>query len=408
MQNQNSSNADYLIVGGGIVGLALARELLERKWGSVRVLEKEPDIGVHSSGRNSGVLHAGFYYSSESVKAKVCADGARKLFEYAESRGIRVARTGKVVVPPVDSAEMDKAMDLLLQRAQRNGIELRNIDQKQLLEIEPFARPAPRALFSPNTAVIDSKAVLAELRREVGNVEFGAQVCAVDFARGVASTTDGRKFGFGRLINAAGLHADTISKLAGIGTHYRLLPFKGIYRKLRPEAAQRFRGSIYPVPDLNLPFLGVHVTRNIDGDVYLGPTAIPAFGRENYYGAKGVRAADAASISLSLSSMILRNSQNMRHYVVQEMRKYGRRSFLRDVQTIAPSIREEDMTETRKVGLRPQLFDVRTQKLEMDFVVEHGPRSTHILNAISPGFTSSFAFAKWVLDQEPGVVGSRG
>ena len=394
-----SKPVDFLVVGGGIVGLTIARAIMLKKLGTVAVLEKEPDIGQHSSGRNSGVLHAGFYYSSDSVKAKVCAEGSRRMFAYAEERGIRVLRTGKVVLPTEESADATKAMDVLKERAKANGIALEWIDAKQIAEIEPECRSMPRALYSPTTAVIDSKGVLKALVKDIGDVRTGAEVVSVDYKAGECVLQDGSRVQFGHLINAAGLHADRLSKAAGIGAYYRLLPFKGVYRKLTREAAARFRGSIYPVPDLNLPFLGVHVTRNIDGDVYLGPTAIPAFGRENYHGMQGIELGDAAAIVASLGSMLARNAQNMRHYVRQEMQKYGRTSFLRDVQKIAPTIRAEDMAETRKVGLRPQLYDRRTKKLEMDFVVERGPRSTHVLNAISPGFTSSFAFADYVLDK---------
>jgi L-2-hydroxyglutarate oxidase LhgO len=206
-------------------------------------------------------------------------------------------------------------------------------------------------------------------------------------------------FSYGHLVNAAGLHADHVAHIMGVGLHYRILPFKGLYRKLKKDAAKRFNGSIYPVPDLRVPFLGVHVTRNIHDDVYVGPTAIPAFGRENYGMFEGVSLSEAPGIAWALGKMILKNKQGMRTMVGDEMSRYSASGFLQAAQACAPRLQASDFDNTGKVGLRAQLYDRNKGTLEMDFVVEPGPDSTHVLNAISPAFTSSLAFAEWIADK---------
>lgn len=392
-------NYDFVIVGGGIVGLTVAREIAQRGKYSVAILEKEAQLGLHSSGRNSGVLHAGFYYSSESLKAKLCAKGSRLLFDFAQERGIAVKKTGKVVV--ATTPESIPQMQVLLDRAAANGIVLEKISLQRLRELEPEAFSLEAALYSPNTAVIDSKGVLNALASDLAkqNVTLlkGSEVLRVD-VRGKRLLTRSETIGYGHLVNASGLHADRIAHQMGVGENYCILPFKGVYRKLTPEAAARFKGSIYPVPDLRVPFLGVHVTRNIFDDVYLGPTAIPAFGRENYGVFSGMSPWEAPLIAARLARMVAVNTQGMRNSIIDEMLRYTHSGFLKAAQAVAPGLRSSDLLPTGKVGLRAQLFDKRTAKLEMDFVVEEGPASTHVLNAISPAFSASFAFSGLIAD----------
>ncbi len=391
---------DIIIIGGGIVGLTAARSLLQRKKLSIAILEKENDLGVHSSGRNSGVLHAGFYYSSDSLKAKLCSKGSQRMFEYAQEQGIPVEKTGKVVV--ATRPESVSQMQILLDRAQANNIVLKKIDLKQLHELEPEAFSIEAALYSPNTAVIDSKIVLKKLSEELISkgvqILKGHEVLRID-CESKSIQTGQATFHYGHIINSAGLHADRIAHQMGVGKNYCILPFKGVYRKLSPEAARRFKGSIYPVPDLRVPFLGVHITRNIHNEVYVGPTAIPAFGRENYGIFKGIEFLEGAKIATRLSRMITKNTQGMRQSVFEEMARYSGEGFLKAAQAVAPKVRSEDLLPTGKVGLRAQLFDKNTAKLEMDFIVEKGPDSTHILNAISPAFSASMAFSELIADK---------
>ncbi len=392
---------DFVIVGGGIVGLTIARALSKHRLGSVLILEKEAELGRHASGKNSGVLHAGIYYGTDSLKAKVCVEGSRLMREYAQEHGIPVLKTGKVIVATEPSAV--STIDQLYRRAITNGARVEKISPQKLQQIEPEAHTCEIALFSPDTAVIDPHHVLSALETEIKSLGIelkkNVPVCEIDETKQIAKTKNDC-FEYGHLINAAGLHADRIAHWMGVGKQYRILPFKGIYRKLTPNAALRIRGSIYPTLDIRMPFLGVHLTRTIHGEVIVGPTAIPAFGRENYHFFDDLNFKDSSAIIKDLLIMIGRNQDGIRNLVKEEVTKYIGSGLLRRVQKLAPSIQKEEiLPEEAAVGIRAQLIDQSTMKLVMDFVLEEGPSSTHILNAISPAFTGSLAFAELVISK---------
>ena len=393
-------NKDFLIVGGGIVGLTIARTLALRRAGSVVILEKEKKLGLHSSGRNSGVLHAGIYYPPQSLKAKVCVSGAKRMFDYALEHGIPVKKTGKVIV--ATSPGNISQIDVLYERAVANGVRVEKIEPDALKKLEPEAHTFGRALYSPDTAVIDAKKTLERLEEELRSLgvvlDKDAEARQFDWKNKTVRTPK-TSYGYGHLVNAAGLHADKVAHAMGVGKNYRILPFKGIYRKLTPEAASRFRASIYPVPDLNTPFLGVHITKTIHDEVTLGPTAIPALGRENYGLLKGMDLSEAPVMLKNLAIMAARNSDGFANMVKDEISKYSPQGSLKAVRRLAPGVNARDILPSDKVGIRAQLVDTRTKKLIMDFVIEKGPSSTHILNAISPAFTGSLAFADLVADQ---------
>lgn len=390
---------DYLIVGAGIVGLAVAHELKTRfPSAKICVLDKESEPGLHASGRNSGVLHSGIYYSSDTLKAKVCATGAKRMMDFAHEYSIPFLKSGKVVIA---TAERDlPTVDRLLRNASENGIRAWRIDEKELREIEPYAAKCAAAIYSPDTAVIDSRAVvnrLASLLEQRG-VHFFWR-CGVRNAGNFGEVvTDQGMLSYGYLFNCAGAYADAVARHFGLSTSYALIPFKGIYWKLRPEAKHLVRANIYPVPDISLPFLGVHLTRVISGDVYVGPTAIPALGRENYGLIQGIQPLEAMSIGYRLAGMYLGNRYHFRSMAHMELGKYRKCNFLAAAQRLLPSLTSEDMIPTRKSGIRPQLVNLREGKLEMDYIFEHTDHSTHVLNAISPAFTSSFAFAEVIVD----------
>ncbi|MEW6329820.1 MAG: FAD-dependent oxidoreductase, partial [Pseudomonadota bacterium] len=248
----------------------------------------------------------------------------------------------------------------------------------------------------------DSHGVLDALRRQLDEkritIRFGQHVTAVDAkAQAVFCNTDRHRFGF--LFNCAGAHADRLARMMGMAKDYVLVPFKGIYYKLRPERDNLVRASIYPAPDLNVPFLGVHFTRVASGDVYVGPTAIPALGRENYGILSGLHFPEAGRIMWELGKLYLRNGPAFRHMVHAELGKYGKNRFLKAARRLIPEVEEKDLLSTSKVGIRPQLVNSRQGRLEMDFVVEKNPVSVHVLNAISPAFTSAFAFSEYVVGQ---------
>lgn len=392
------SVTDYLVVGGGVTGLAVARELVARGATDVLVLEKEPEPGRHASGRNSGVLHAGVYYAPGSERALTCAAGARLMKAYCRERGLPLAETGKVIV--ARRPEELTTLHELHRRATANGANLRLVDEAELAAIEPNARTAGQALHSPDTAVVDPKAVLRSLRQELtdsGRCAFAFNTAFQGAAGRDRIRTSAGNISYGRLVNAAGAHADRVAAAFGLGRDYRLVPFKGVYRKLKKERASLIRGSVYPTPDPRNPFLGVHFTRSVHGDVYLGPTAIPAFGRENYGILSGLDGEAPAILALD-AALFLRN-RGFRSVALTEPRKYFRRPFFEDARQLVHALDIDDLEPSPKVGIRPQLVDMKRAALVMDFVLERGERSVHVLNAISPAFTSSFVFARRICDE---------
>ncbi len=394
------TNYEFIIIGAGIVGLTIARELFLRGHKDILILEKEVQIGMHTSGKNSGVLHAGIYYSTDSLKAQVCSAGAKLMKEYARQKKINMKETGKVIVAYKESQipELEK----LYNRAVQNNIRVEKIDKKQLAELEPEAFTLDWAISSPDTAVIDSKSVLINLEQDL--VGYGVDIKKTEGAKKIdlqkkTVETPNARYSYNYVINCAGLHADTVAHWFGVGTQYRILPFKGLYYKLKKEVASRVRASIYPTPDLGMPFLGVHITKVANDEVYIGPTAIPAFGRENYHGLKGTNLIETPVMFKDLLVMLLQNKDNFRKYVSSELNKYSFNNFYEATKALAPHLKPEDLEKSDKVGIRAQLIDTQKMKLVMDFLVEKGPNSIHVLNAISPAFTSSFAFAKKIADQ---------
>ena len=392
------TNADLVVIGGGIVGLAVADAWLLRNPGSpVIVVEKEPALAAHASGRNSGVLHAGFYYAPDSLKARLTRQGNAELREFCTEAGVPVRQTGKVVVAQSE-AEIP-ALQELHRRALANGVDVELVDERGLRELEPLARTHGLALWSPTTAVADPSAVVEALARRVrsrgGQLLMGSTVlCA---GPGWVRTAAHGEIGAGHIVNAAGLYADVVAHWFGVGTDYRMLPFKGLYwyGSWKPGRLQR---HVYPVPDARNPFLGVHLTVTVDGRAKLGPTAIPALWREDYGGLHGVNAAESLEIARTFPRFLSSTEHDVPGLIRSELPKYSRRHLVRQAAALVPSVRAEDFTERGRVGVRAQLFHLPTKKLEMDFVVETGASSTHILNAVSPGWTSALAFAGYVID----------
>jgi L-2-hydroxyglutarate oxidase LhgO len=388
--------ADILVVGGGIIGLTLARALVAAGKGDVVVLEKEPELGRHASGRNSGVLHAGVYYAPDSAKARTCLAGNRLMRAYCREKGLPLVEGGKVIVARSE-AELP-ILDELLTRATANGARVRSIDEKELAEVEPMARTTGRALHSLDTAVVDPKAVLQSLRADLeasgrARILTGCRFLGLA-APDVADTTAGR-IRFGRFVNASGAYCDVVARAFGVGEHYRLIPFKGIYRKLRPGAVFPVNGNIYPVPDVRNPFLGVHFTRSARGDVYLGPTAIPALGRENYGLLRGA-GGEAFSILAQDAALFFSNA-GFRSVALSEPRKYLPAFFHADAARLVKRYDPALFERAEKVGIRPQLVDWRTKTLVMDFLVEAKDASVHVMNPVSPAFTSSMELARIIV-----------
>ncbi len=390
-------SADLVVVGAGVVGLALANRWLEvNPSDSVIILEKENEVALHASGRNSGVLHAGFYYAPDTLKARLTRDGNRMLREFCAEAGVRVKDTGKVVVT-TDHDQLP-ALETLYSRGVANGVELVRIDEQQLRELEPLARTVSAALWSPTTGVADPVEVVSALAQRVrdrgGEVVMGAEV--VSAAPGTVTLKNGDQISCGHLINAAGLYADTIAHWFGVGTDYRMLPFKGLYWYGNWPSGQLKR-HIYPVPDSRNPFLGVHLTVTVNGRAKIGPTAIPSLWREDYGVVSGFSAREMGGIARSFPRFLASKEHDVLGLIRTELPKYSQKYLVNQAKLLAPSVRPSDFKEKGRPGVRAQLLHVPTGKLEMDFVVEQGARSTHILNAVSPAWTSSLAFAQLVV-----------
>ena len=392
---------EFLIVGAGIVGLSIGRELTRRYPGArIAILEKEAQLAFHASGRNSGVLHAGFYYTSDSRKARFTAAGNREMTDYCLEHGLPINRCGKVVV--ASSEEEVAGIHELKRRGERNGVELHLLDAAQLKDIEPNARTVERALFSPTTSSVDPSAVCRHIA-----AAFPRNVRILHGHRLLARqpgcvVTDRGKLAFRYLFNAAGLYADRIARLFGAGAGVTVIPFKGIYLKYgRPGLIRR---HVYPVPDLRNPFLGVHFTITVDGHIKIGPTAIPAFWRENYRAADRFKCDEFAEILRREARLFLFDHFGFRRLAFEEMRKYQRRFFIAQSQKLVLSLDVDGFTDYTRPGIRAQLLNTRTSELVMDFMVEHAERSTHVLNAVSPAFTSAFSFARHIVAESAARV----
>ncbi len=391
--------SDYLIIGAGIIGLAIARELRSRyPKASITIIDKEPDVAYHSSGRNSGVLHAGFYYSADSLKAKFTRDGNFAMKEFCRQKGLKLNECEKVVVAK-DESELEPLYELD-RRGKRNGVDVKIITEAEMKEIDPNAKTFKFALYSPSTATVDptelNKAVRDELLDHGVKFMFGE-----GYKRKVdgntIETTGGKRLSANKVINTAGLYADKIARDFGFSQHYTIIPFKGIYLKYTKKD-KPIKTNIYPVPNLKNPFLGVHYTITVDGTIKIGPTSIPAFWRENYKGMDNFKAGEMGNVLGWESRLFLSNAFGFRGLAFDEMKKYNKSYFVNLATSMVHHIDKSGFTEWSKPGIRAQLLNTKTLELVMDFVVEGDSTTIHVLNAVSPAFTCSFPFAKWVVE----------
>ena len=390
-------NADFVVIGGGIIGVAIANELKRRHSDcSVLLVEKETSLGQHASGRNSGVLHAGFYYTADSLKARFCRDGNRAMRAFCVEKGLKINACGKLVVAR-DYTELSR-LDELQRRADVNGVPLKSISAAEAREIEPRVKTHERALFSPTTATIDPAEVMRAFAAEA---EKGGVLLRTGTAyRGRKKDlllTDQGEIGAGYVVNAAGLYADRVARDFGFAQDYRILPFKGLYL-YSSEPPHAFRTNIYPVPDLRNPFLGVHVTVTVDGKAKLGPTAIPCFWREHYNGLANFHPDEFGEIVGMELGLFLKAGFDFRGLAAQELRKYSRSVLASQASSLAEGIQARDFRAWGKPGIRAQLLNTKTRTLVMDFLIEKDDKSLHVLNAVSPAFTCSIPFADHVCD----------
>ncbi len=389
---------DFLVIGGGIMGLAIARELKRtRSRARIALIEKETTCGHHASGRNSGVLHAGFYYSKESLKAKFCKEGNRELRQYCLQKNIPINQCGKLVV--ASNEREVEGLHELFKRAKANQVELSFISEIQAKQIEPRVKTAGWALYSPTTASVNPADVLRSLHEDA--LQEGIDI-RTD-ASYLKQTADGILTSKGPLaahfiINAAGLYADRIATDFGFSEHHRILPFKGLYL-YSSEPAYSLRTHIYPVPDLKYPFLGVHFTLTDAGRIKIGPTAIPALWREQYQGWSRFKGDELFEIAMRQMKLIFSSTWDFKRLAWEEIQKYFGKKMVALASNLVEGVSPSDYRVWGKPGIRAQLFNIKTEQLENDFVIQKSQSSLHILNAVSPGFTAAFPFARYVVEK---------
>jgi L-2-hydroxyglutarate oxidase len=385
-----------IVAGAGIIGLATAYELT-RRGHAVTVLDKESRIAQHQTGNNSGVIHSGLYYRPGSLKAKLGTAGATSIRRLAEENGVSVDICGKLVV----ATELSQvpALQELHRRGQANGVPCRMISSEKAKEYEPYVS-AVAALRVESTGIVDFRGICAALRRHIE--QAGGEICLSQRIVGIASrgdaitvTTKITEFRADQFVNCAGLHSDRLARLAGLHPVVRIIPFRGEYYELTPEAAYLIKGLIYPVPDPAFPFLGVHLTRMINGSVHAGPNAIFALAREGYTKLK-INARDILD-SLSWPGLWRLGKRYWRTGVDEAARSISKKRFLASLRGLVPDLPDDCLVPTH-AGVRAQALH-RDGKLVDDFYYERAPRQVHVLNAPSPAATASLEIAKRIANE---------
>ncbi len=389
---------DIVIVGAGIIGLSVARALKTRQPSlKIVVCEKESSPGLHASSRNSGVLHAGFYYSPESMKAKFCRDGNRQLRDFIQKKNLPLLQIGKVVV--TQSKEEEDRLVTLFNRGISNGVKLEFLASKDLKKFEPLAKTHENFLWSPTTAVSDPQSVLRALvdDLETIGVEIRCSSTITNFSDQKA-ILNGTAISFKHLINSAGSQADRIAQAFDVGQEYSMLPFMGMYRYVK-QVELPLQTLVYPVPHALNPFLGVHFTLTVDKLVKIGPTAIPIIGREQYKFQSKVELRDLKSTMTSSFALAKGASHSLVEIVRNEFLKYSSKHMVRESSKLVPVVSKVQGWKVKPPGIRAQLVNLNSGELVQDFLVEKGPNSTHILNAVSPGWTSALPFGDYIAIQ---------
>jgi (S)-2-hydroxyglutarate dehydrogenase len=391
------ASADLIVVGAGILGLAVAREWLNRHPDlRVLVLEKEARIAAHQTGHNSGVIHAGIYYTPGSLKARLCTAGRQELTAYCDEKEIPYELCGKVVV----AAEEDELprLEELHRRASANGVQdVELIDAAQLAELEPNVSGI-RALVSPTTAIVDFRRVAAALADDVkamgGAIRTEAMVVGITMTGGITELrTPKGAFRARNVITCGGLYSDRLARLTGAPETPKIVPFRGRYYSLRPTARGLVRGLVYPVPDPAFPFLGVHLTKQISGDVWAGPNAVLAFAREGYR-ARDVNISELRE-TLSYRGFRALAAKYWRLGLSEISGDISKRMFVRELQRLVPGVRAADLLESH-AGVRAQALSEDGQLVD-DFWFDYAESVTHVRNAPSPGATSSLAIAREIV-----------
>lgn len=388
---------DVAIIGAGVVGCALAGELA-RRFGSVLILDKEGSVGFHTSGRNSGVVHSGFNPKPGTLKARLCVEGSRLIRQYCKERGIPCEQVGTYVVA-VEKTQVP-VLEELKRKGEKNGVTgIEILSADRVREREPNVKSVA-AMYSPTGAIVDSRALTRSLADDA--VKSGATLALGQEVTRIAETPDAAEITTSQdvyrarvVVNCAGLHADRLAHMMGVGREYTIAPFRGEYFVVRRPGPPLVRSMVYPVPHPEVPFLGVHLTRTVAGSVLIGPNAVPAFGREAYRWNQ-VRWSDLAEMAShkGIWNALLRNHELISVAWNELRHSCSKTHFWREASRLVDGLKLDELALESRVGIRPQLIRSNGRLLD-DLVIESTARSIHILNVVSPGMTSSIAFARW-------------
>lgn len=391
-------NYDLVVIGGGIIGLATAMRVTEEFPDiKVAVLEKESEVAQHQTGHNSGVIHAGIYYAPGSQKANFCSTGGLLLREYCDKHNIKYDMCGKLIVA-VNDDEVPSLMNLYERGTANGALGLKIIEKEEIQDYEPHSTGV-KAIFSPNTGIIDytevSKSYATQMMEAGGDLITGSELKSISEKDGqIYLETTGGTITAKKILNCAGLHADRVAKMMGVDMGVKIIPFRGEYFSLIPEKADMVKGLIYPVPNPNLPFLGVHFTRRVNGSVEAGPNAVLAFAREGYKKTK-INFGDAFE-TLTYSGFIKMSLKYWSVGMKEQYRSLVKGSFVKSLQTLIPEITGNDLYSPG-AGVRAQAVD-KNGGLLQDFSIAETENAIHVLNAPSPGATASLTISKYILD----------
>jgi L-2-hydroxyglutarate oxidase LhgO len=396
-------NYDYVIIGAGIIGISLGIELLTQKpTKKILIIDKETRPGVHASGRNSGVLHAGFYYSPDSLKAKFCKQGNLELKKFCNTNNLEVKETGKVVVCQ-DKNDVTRLMNLF-ERGIANGVEIELLESNELSRIEPAAQTVDKFIWSPTTAVGNPKEIIKKLAEKFtdmgGLFRFNSRVKLINKNNEVLIEGDGYILSATSIINSAGAYASELAKQVGVGHEYVCLPFLGAYRKSEFVAGNPKR-LVYPVPNPINPFLGVHTTNTLSDEIKIGPTAFPVIGKEQYKFLDGFNAKELRDFYLATKTLLKSDSVNILGLAKSEGIKLFKRPLIKKAKRLTNALDLNQKWKNYPAGIRAQIVNLDTKVIEMDYIVKSDKNAVHILNAVSPGWTSSIPFSRWIVENQP-------
>jgi L-2-hydroxyglutarate oxidase LhgO len=385
---------DVAIVGSGAVGMAIARGLLEITPSlRITIFEKENNFAAHASARNSGVLHAGFYYSPESMKARFCREGRDELEALAIRNKVPIKKVGKVVV--AQNHDEESSLEILLKRGIVNGVDLEQLPASELPKFEPLARTFGSFLWSPNTAVANPVLINSAFRNELKskNVKFisGSKI-QVKNSKWLSGDEE---ISAKHFVNASGAWALNIAHELNVGSKYRTMPFLGLYKQVKVSQLP-IRTLVYPVPHPINPFLGVHFTLTIDGYVKIGPSALPIIGRNQYSLLSQVSPNEILSFGQNLLSLAKGDKHDLWSMIKYEVPKLRTTNLVEAASNLVPSAGEIKKWAKKAPGIRGQLINSQSGELLQDFLIEHGQNSTHVLNAVSPGWTASIPFGRFI------------